>query len=289
MIMTSFRLTKKKLIALAAAAALVVTGGMVVKSYFADVNSVAGSNDKTVGLNAPAKTNDERLQFISRFGWEAEAEPIEVSEVVIPKEFDEVYTSYNRMQQTQGYDLSKFQNKRCKRYTYKITNYPDETQDVILNLLVYKNKVVGGDVCSVDLDGFMHGFDIAGRTSITLGDGIDQTSAVVPDSEMLLPDTMAENDLAAARENITNPATGALPQDEPTTLTTPGTVVQDPTGTTTVIPELDSRTIPNTTVPGQEITQPPVVSSPTVPETTNNSTITNPATGAGTAPFDAVG
>ena len=58
----------------------------------------------------------------------------------------------------QGCDLSKYAGKRCKRYTYVIENYPGQAEGVRANILVYKNKVIGGDVCSVELDGFMHGF-----------------------------------------------------------------------------------------------------------------------------------
>ena len=45
------------------------------------------------------------------------------------------------------------------RYTYKITNYPNYTGDVYAKILVYKNKVIGGDVCSADANGFIHGLD----------------------------------------------------------------------------------------------------------------------------------
>ena len=43
------------------------------------------------------------------------------------------------------------------RYAYRIGNHPSGEQDVRANLLVYKNRLVGGDVCSLRLDGFMHG------------------------------------------------------------------------------------------------------------------------------------
>ena len=42
--------------------------------------------------------------------------------------------------------------------TDEIENYPGQAEGVRANILVYKNKVIGGDVCSVELDGFMHGF-----------------------------------------------------------------------------------------------------------------------------------
>ena len=41
-----------------------------------------------------------------------------------------------------------------------VKNYPDQPEDVRINLIVHKNKVIGGDVCSLSLDGFIHGFTI---------------------------------------------------------------------------------------------------------------------------------
>lgn len=285
MIMNSFRFTKKKVLAIALAAALMITGGFAINSYFLDANSVDSSKDTVVGQNAPAKTNDERLKFISQYGWEVEAEPVEVSEIVIPKEFDEVYKSYNAMQQQQGYDLSKYQNKRCKRYIYKVTNYPGETGEVQINLIVYKNKVIGGDVAAVDLQGFMHGFDIATRTSVDLLEEGVNTSTVVPnvteDGALVTENNTAENGTV-----VVNPGTGSLIEEIPTTA--PGTVTND-------------SLLPESSTPGT-IVVPPGTSTPAeiIPPQTTNEGITNndivvlpevvnPGTGADVPPYNAVG
>lgn len=53
----------------------------------------------------PGMTGEERLVFLTSFGWEAEAEPQDVREVVIPAKFNDVYAAYNTMQQAQGFDL----------------------------------------------------------------------------------------------------------------------------------------------------------------------------------------
>ncbi len=79
-------------------------------------------------------------------------------EVLIPQKFDEVYEQYNEMQKQQGFNLEKQRGKRAKRYSYIILNYPDYADEVRINILISGTKVVGGDVCSTRLDGFMHGF-----------------------------------------------------------------------------------------------------------------------------------
>ena len=114
------------------------------------------------GICYRAETQQERMQFIEQFGWLAEEDPAEISEVFLPEEFDEVYQNYNEIQKNEnGLDLYKYRGKRVKRWSYCITNYPgyENSRDTVrINLLVYSGLVIGGDVCSTQLDGFMHGF-----------------------------------------------------------------------------------------------------------------------------------
>ena len=98
--------------------------------------------------------------FLAQFGWEVKSEPIEVQEVTIPAEFDRIFTNYNEIQKQQGLDLSRYRRKKATRYTMEITNYGDYNGTVWANVIVYHNKVIGGDICSADMTGFMHGFEI---------------------------------------------------------------------------------------------------------------------------------
>ena len=109
-------------------------------------------------ISYKVKDNEDRVNFIKFFGWEVSPEPIEVVNVLIPKEFGDVYKNYNEIQKKQGLNLEKYKGKEVTRYTYEVTNYPKEKEYVHINLLVYKNKVIGGDVCSIKINGFMHGF-----------------------------------------------------------------------------------------------------------------------------------
>ncbi len=105
------------------------------------------------------KTAEDRIAFLRQFGWEVDQTPVEEVEVTIPAEFDKVYKTYNELQRKQGFDLTKYLKKDVMRYTYRITNYPDYDGEVYVNILVYKKKVIGGDVCSADVNGFIHGLD----------------------------------------------------------------------------------------------------------------------------------
>ena len=105
------------------------------------------------------KTKEDVVKFLAQFGWETEAEPLEEMKIRIPDEFDKVMKSYNELQRGQGLDLSRYRGKEVTRYTFKVTNYPDYKGTVMANVILYKNKVIGGDLCSSDVTGFIHGFE----------------------------------------------------------------------------------------------------------------------------------
>lgn len=104
------------------------------------------------------RDNDDRIRFLGQFGWEVSATPVEEAEITIPKEFDKIMKTYNELQKQQGLDLSKFKGKTVVRYTYEITNYPNAEGTVYANVIVFKKRVIGGDICSSDVNGFIHGF-----------------------------------------------------------------------------------------------------------------------------------
>lgn len=105
------------------------------------------------------KSNADRINFLKQFGWEVNPEPINEQTVLIPKEFDKILAEYNEIQRKQGLDLSTYKKKNVVRYTYLLTNYPDYEGEVYVNLLIYRNTVIGGDICSADINGFVHGFE----------------------------------------------------------------------------------------------------------------------------------
>lgn len=104
------------------------------------------------------KNNTDRIAFLAQFGWECSESATEEVTMTIPKEFDKIMKTYNEVQKQQGLDLEKYKGKDVIRYTYEITNYPGAEGKVIANLIICKNRVIGGDICSADVNGFIHGF-----------------------------------------------------------------------------------------------------------------------------------
>ncbi len=163
MFMWSFRFSPFKVLVSVLVVALIGVLSVTGIKVFTQKDTVEAVAPETVSQPAKppkltGKTNKQRLEFIRSFGWEVQEEPVEVMEVIIPQEFDAVYEEYNAVQKKQGFDLSKHAGKRVKRYSYVVTNYPGVEGEVRVNLLVKDNKIIGGDVCSMEMDGFMHGF-----------------------------------------------------------------------------------------------------------------------------------
>ena len=120
------------------------------------VSIAKGGSGNSAG-NSKVKTNEDRIKFLENCGWEVDENPIEEKKVIIPKEFSKIYKTYNNLQVEQGFDLSNYCGMEVTIYTYKIKNYSGYLGDVVAELYVLNYEVVGGDVHSLALDGFMHG------------------------------------------------------------------------------------------------------------------------------------
>lgn len=154
MIIVTARVPKKRLIAggitalcccAVVAAALIFTLGGRAVTASAEVKNI--------------RTNDDRLAYLGGLGWQVSPQPIATEELLIPREFDESYQDYLKLQTDQGFDLGQYRGKRVKRYTYQLTNYPTQDEPVQIALLVYKNRVVGGQIQSSS-GSFLHGLSL---------------------------------------------------------------------------------------------------------------------------------
>ena len=115
------------------------------------------AHSKFTGIDS----NEKRIEFLKSYGWETSEQAVETVLVALPHEFDDVYTEYAAIQSAQGFNLEKYKGKNLTRYTYAVTNYEGETLDTVrANILIYGTTVVGGDICSLKADGFIHGFEM---------------------------------------------------------------------------------------------------------------------------------
>lgn len=159
MFIVTARLPKKRLLAAAAAAlcccVAVITGLLCARGLSA-VSAASPVLAETKGL----KNNDSRVAYLESLGWSVSAEPIATEELVIPEAFDESYDDYLALQSAQGFDLTAYCGKRVKRYTYEVLNHPTGETGVQAALLIYKGRLIGGEVLSAQPDGFIHGLAV---------------------------------------------------------------------------------------------------------------------------------
>lgn len=94
--------------------------------------------------------------YLLRLGWEVDPGSCQAQNTVLPEYFDSTFAAYNKLQLEQGFDLEKFAGKEITVYTFQVTNYPNAGCDVLACLMTCKNRVIGGDIHSAELDGFMH-------------------------------------------------------------------------------------------------------------------------------------
>ena len=119
--------------------------------------SISGGQKHGTGTSTTVKTNEDRIKFLGNLGWEVDSNPIEEKSITIPKKFSNVYENYNKLQQEQGFDLSQYGGLDATIYTYTVSNYNGYVGTVVADLYVMNYQIIGGDVHSTALNGFMHG------------------------------------------------------------------------------------------------------------------------------------
>ena len=103
-----------------------------------------------------ADSADARLSFIHELGWELTNAPEKRQDVKIPDCSEGSMADYNALMQAEGYDLAPYAGKTVQQYSYEIANYPGYTQTGYLTLYVSEGRVIGGDIHTAALNGFMH-------------------------------------------------------------------------------------------------------------------------------------
>ncbi|MBQ9071055.1 MAG: DUF4830 domain-containing protein [Clostridia bacterium] len=119
-------------------------------------NTVFASSDASGDVNfSGVKTEDDRVAFIEQFGIRVKGAATESESFVMPENFDRVMQGYNEIQKAQGLDISKYAKKKVTRYTYELDGYEGYDGEVLVNLLVYRNRVIACDISSADPEGFI--------------------------------------------------------------------------------------------------------------------------------------
>lgn len=101
-----------------------------------------------------AGTESELVSYLSSLGWETSGAPV-AEQVLLPQSFGPEYDEYLAIQAEGGFDLAAYAGETVTRYSYTVTNYPTGETGVLADLLVLDGAIIGGELRSAQLDGFM--------------------------------------------------------------------------------------------------------------------------------------
>ncbi|MGN0492989.1 MAG: DUF4830 domain-containing protein [Acutalibacteraceae bacterium] len=96
-------------------------------------------------------TNALRVGYIAGLGYSVEETAVSSKEIVIPTEFSDVYSRYNALQETAGFDLLPYRGKAAVVYSYSVS----DSEEIVINIIVSDKLIIGGDISSVRIDGEM--------------------------------------------------------------------------------------------------------------------------------------
>lgn len=101
------------------------------------------------------ETNEARVAWLTQNGWQLNAEPVQTQSVVIPAEDSEIFSRYNELQKSQGFDLTQYAGRQATRYVYEVLNLPEAKGPVYATVFVLDGRIVGGDVTDSSPEGKM--------------------------------------------------------------------------------------------------------------------------------------
>ena len=121
--------------------------------FIALVLSAGGNEDGF--SNTKIRSTDDLSAFLLSLGWECDTSRLTEQSTVLPRQFDETFIAYNAIQLKQNCDLTHYAGKEVTVFTVPILNYTDSNESVLATVIVYRGKVIGGDIHAAAMDGFI--------------------------------------------------------------------------------------------------------------------------------------
>ena len=143
------KLTKKRAVALLLFLGVILSAAVVLCSSPRSLLSTGDMLD--------VSQTKGREKYLASYGWEIDPDSEEERNVLLPKSFEGAVGEYADMQTRQGYDFASYAGLECRQYTYTVTNYEGCGGTVYATLYIKGTRVIGGDIHSADIGGFMHG------------------------------------------------------------------------------------------------------------------------------------
>ena len=83
---------------------------------------------------AQIRSSEDAAAYLRSLGWQVAPEPLEVQQIVIPRDFSGVYEHYIQLQRAQGFSLEKYGGMSAVRYTFPVLNYPTGEEGIVADI-----------------------------------------------------------------------------------------------------------------------------------------------------------
>ncbi len=100
-------------------------------------------------------SNAERVRFLNEQGLIVKPDPVSTEEIIIPSEANDTYADYARLLKEQGFNIEKYLGRNVVRITYEVLNFPDYDDNVMANMLIADDRLIGGDISLNEEGGFV--------------------------------------------------------------------------------------------------------------------------------------
>ena len=149
MLTNCLKLTRRRAVALILAAGVILSAAVILCSSPRSIFSICDMLDVSQAKG--------REKYLASYGWVIDPTDEEERTVLLPKTFEGAVGEYAEMQTEQGYDFASYAGLECRQFTYTVKNYEGCGGTVYATLYVKGTRVIGGDIHSADINGFMHG------------------------------------------------------------------------------------------------------------------------------------
>ena len=143
--MRVIHITRRRMALMSLALGLVIGSALLLAGCF-------GGDKETEVITAA--TNEDRVAYLNGLGWQVQPDPIETLDLQLPDRLEGEWDAYAKLQKGQELPFAEFAGQAVKRYTYTVTNYPDIPQGVQVNLYLWGDQIIGGDVIFTGQGGF---------------------------------------------------------------------------------------------------------------------------------------
>ncbi len=148
-----------------------------------------GTKNKGNTVKYEMTDNTQRVEFLSKLGWDSSQKEVDCKIIKVPTDFNTIYNAYNKLQKQQGFDLLKHKGETVEIYTYEVYNYPDKPNNIVAHLIMSNGVLIGGDICSTEKDGFIHGLMPVNENGMKKNENAEDTRATPsPEDSSSMPD-----------------------------------------------------------------------------------------------------